>query len=350
MKLFCSLPSPFARKVRALAAEKDIPLELVVVDHPRGTRAVATAAQEPLLVGPLSAPRAVHDELGNDATEAVRDEDGSLWQTDWDRVMATEKPPLRDRVTATFDAPEAGAEPVLELVLSNTYWLEYTVGRFFGLTGVNFDDHMAQWNEPSNGPFVKSWFDREGVSLTVEQKRGETWEPVAVVAPVGAMELRRVAVPLATAASDEPLEVRVSGGTGFWQIDEMALSMRAKTKAQPRHIAPSMMTDENNIDQRATVATVDGNYQVLADLGDRIPFDFDLPKLRRGQERSLFLFTNGYYNAHRPEPVMQEPSKVAPVASREGGLAALGIDIYREFHELAVTTPRSESPVTTIEP
>ena len=32
MKLFCSLPSPFARKVRALAAEKGIALELVVVD------------------------------------------------------------------------------------------------------------------------------------------------------------------------------------------------------------------------------------------------------------------------------------------------------------------------------
>ena len=32
MKLFCSLPSPFARKVRALAAEKNIALELVEVD------------------------------------------------------------------------------------------------------------------------------------------------------------------------------------------------------------------------------------------------------------------------------------------------------------------------------
>lgn len=32
MKLFCSLPSPFARKVRALAAEKGLPLELVLVD------------------------------------------------------------------------------------------------------------------------------------------------------------------------------------------------------------------------------------------------------------------------------------------------------------------------------
>jgi glutathione S-transferase len=32
MKLFCSLPSPFARKVRALAAEKNIALELIEVD------------------------------------------------------------------------------------------------------------------------------------------------------------------------------------------------------------------------------------------------------------------------------------------------------------------------------
>lgn len=32
MKLFCSLPSPFARKVRAFAAEKGLTLELVEVD------------------------------------------------------------------------------------------------------------------------------------------------------------------------------------------------------------------------------------------------------------------------------------------------------------------------------
>ncbi|MGL6291103.1 MAG: glutathione S-transferase N-terminal domain-containing protein [Silanimonas sp.] len=32
MKLFCSLPSPFARKVRAVAAEKGIALELIEVD------------------------------------------------------------------------------------------------------------------------------------------------------------------------------------------------------------------------------------------------------------------------------------------------------------------------------
>lgn len=32
MKLLCSLPSPFARKVRALAAEKGLVLELVEVD------------------------------------------------------------------------------------------------------------------------------------------------------------------------------------------------------------------------------------------------------------------------------------------------------------------------------
>lgn len=32
MKLFCSLPSPFARKVRAVAAEKGLALELIEVD------------------------------------------------------------------------------------------------------------------------------------------------------------------------------------------------------------------------------------------------------------------------------------------------------------------------------
>jgi glutathione S-transferase len=60
MKLFCSLPSPFARKVRAFAAEKGLSLELIEVD-------VLDAASPVAALNPLR------------KVPALVTEDGEVW-------------------------------------------------------------------------------------------------------------------------------------------------------------------------------------------------------------------------------------------------------------------------------
>lgn len=57
MKLFCSLPSPFARKVRAVAAEKGIALELIEVD-------VLDAANPVAALNPLRKVPCLVDDTG----------------------------------------------------------------------------------------------------------------------------------------------------------------------------------------------------------------------------------------------------------------------------------------------
>jgi hypothetical protein len=207
---------------------------------------------------------------------------------------------------------------------------------------------MAMWNRPDNGPFVRGWLEREGVSLAVEQRRDGRWERVATVPPAGPLALRRVAVPLPAVPADGTIDVRVTGGTGFWQIDEMSLSTRSPAEPRVTRIAPSRAVDGAGTDRLALVTAADGQYQVLERSGERLEFDFAVPPAGAGMARSAFLFSNGYYNVHPPAAGATAPSTVTSVSSREGGLADLGIDIYRRYHKIALETPRRTETVTEV--
>ncbi len=321
-------------------------LELVVVDHPAGTRAVATVEQTPMLVRDARPPVEATDVAGAIVTDALAREDGTVWQTDWNRLIQDATAPTTETITATFDRPANAGAPVLELVLSNTPWLEFTLSRFFALTGNDFESTMTQWNSAGAGPWVHQWLDREGVSLSVEQRRHGRWEPVAVVPPVGPVALRRVAIPL-NATDDGTVEVRVNGGTGFWQIDQMALSTRAADEARVQRIAPVRAASPDGTDELALVESRDGKVQVLEHPGDRLEFDFEIPAASAGTERSAFLFANGYYNVHAPA-APDTTSSVAAVVQQPGGLAALGIDTYRHYDAISRATPRRDKAVVEV--
>lgn len=324
-------------------------LQLVVVDHPTGTRAVSTVDQAPMLVENERGPVRGTDALGNDVTAALAHDDDRVVETDWTRVMKSESPPLRESITATFPRPDTGGDPVLELVMDNSYWLDFTLAAFFAGAGGEYGGYMNLWNDAGATPWIQGWLAREGVSLTVEQRRGEQWETVAVVPPVGPVALRRVAVPLRAVDAGSDVEVRVSGGTGFWRVDQMALATASAAESRTTRVAPSRAVQPGGQSQLDLVATTDGRYQVLKQPGDRLDFDFAMPPMEEGMTRSTFLFSNGYYNIDAP-PAQQaaNPSEFAARLKREGGLASLGIDLYHHYDELARKTPLRAQAVTEV--
>jgi hypothetical protein len=324
-------------------------LALVTVDHPAGTRAVSTFEQKAILVGDRRPPIRATDARGGDVTATVAREDGELCQTDWPRVLKSATPPVREPVTATFTRPTPGNVPVLELVLSNTYWLEMMMGQFFALTGSDFEQHMTIGNSPESGPRIRRWLEREGVSFTVECERDGRWEKVAVVPPTGPTALRRVAVPLPQADDGDPLlNVRVSGGTGFWQIDEMTLSVQSDAVPEIHEIAPANAVNQIGEDELALVTSVDGRYQVLENTGDRLMFDFEMPAVPADMERSAFLLSTGYYNVHAPAATAGSPEKLATMIHESGAFARFSIDTYRHYQEMVEKTPPRAHAVTEV--
>jgi len=323
--------------------------ELVIADHDPETRAVATHDQEVVLVGEAQPPVRAVDIAGADVTTSVASIDGDLWQTDLSKYVDEKEPPLTEELVVSFPRPESDEQPVLELELANTYWLDMVMNRFFALLGDKFDKGMEKANQESSGPRIREWIEREGVDLKVEWQGPGGWEEVGRVSSVGPVALRHVAVPLPAAvqASESPeVTLRISGGSGFWKVDQTGLSTIHSEKAKTRRVSPDIVQNHDGIDQSELVAATDGRYQVLAKTGNKVYLEFDMPPAVSGLTRTAFFHSNGYYVAHKPIQSERSLSTLNTILDQEGALARFSLDLYRKYHEIALKTPRHEGSMS----
>jgi hypothetical protein len=314
--------------------------EVVVADHPPGTRVVSTHESELLAVSASRAPASVTDLAGTDVTPLVAAADGVEWMTDLRAAAAATAPDVREGLVARFPAPAPGARPVLELELANTAWLDLVFGRYFALMGEDLDKYLEMGNHADAGPRILGWREREGVDLRVEVARGDAWEPVATVPSVGPVALRRVAVPLpAPGAADAELTVRISGGAGFWRVDGIALSVAEGPPANVRRVAPRAATGPDGRDELAALTHADGRYQELVDMDDRLLLEYDLPAVAPGHRRSAFFRSSGYYNVHPPIQGRKSLLTLKTLRDREGSFARFGLDLFRRYGDIAAAAP-----------
>jgi len=313
-------------------------LELVNVAHAPGTRAVATNQQEVLLVGDTLPPLRVTDLDDHDVTAQTLSEDGNIWSTDLSRYLQDRNPPHKEGLVATFPAPPGDAHAVLELVAANTDWSEKTVERFFALTGNDYASFVDRGNLALAGPWMQLWSQREGLALAVEWKNGDTWERVATVTPIGPAALRHVAVPLPTPAATDAsgnVVLRVLGGTGFWQFDEIALSTTRELTIESQNIAPVSAHNMRAEDEKDQLARIDARYQVLEKKGEELQLTFTVPAFPENQLCSRFLLASGYYNLHKPIAGMDAVAHYERIRDEPGGLARFGIDLYKAYYAAA---------------
>jgi len=311
--------------------------ELVVVDHPRSTRALSTFDGKIVLVGAEEPPVAALDRGGRDAVQRLAGRDEMLVETTPREVSAVTDGPFEDEINAEFRRPATGT-PVLELVGGNTTLLDLVFGRFFAAMGDRLDKYLAQGNDdPTAGPRIKRWREREGVDLIVEMRTANGWTQVAAIPTVGPASLREIAIPLPaeTATSAERVQVRLRSGLGFWRIDRLALSVRDTTAPAVRHVAPRSATGKSGRDERASLATADGRYNALSEMNEAVDMEFDLPAPNRDHSRSAFLHSNGYYNVHPPLQSEWLPGTLKAIRDQKGAMSRLGRDLAREYERAA---------------
>ena len=317
---------------------------LVVVDHAPTSRVLSSHEAQLLTVGNAQPARSVMGAERQRFDAALAQADGLLWESDMEAMAAASDPPRSDGVSARFEAPPGDGPLVLELVASNTHLLDLTFGRFFAAMGDRLDEYLTKGNDRAAAERLGEWRRREGVDLTVEVLEAGVWRRAAVVPTVGPMALREIAVALPPRAPGQPLEVRLTGGTGFWRIDRLALSRGTGESIEVHELGLSEARSAGGEDQRALLATVDGRYQVLARRGEVIALQFLAPPLRTDRARSTFFRSSGYYNVHPPFEHEYKPGNLLVAAREEGGLSRFALDLYREYQKLARAPAPSEAP------
>jgi hypothetical protein len=304
--------------------------ELLVAEHLPGERVLSAFDGRLLAVGAPRPPAGVVDFAGRSRlAEVALAGDERLWTGDLEHAVRAARPPLREGLVARFDdAPE---QPVLELVAGNTPWLDLVFGRFFASMGTSLAVYQARWNDPQAGPNLLGWKEREGVDLRVDLRVGDDWQRVAVIPTVGPMALREIAVPLPATRTGAALEVRVSGGTGFWRVDSLRLSDRLVDEPRVRRLTPARATAADGSDAREVLAVSDGRYHALARMDESLDLGFDLPPLESGSVRSLFLSSNGYYNVHPPIQGRHSPETVRVIQQDPGGLGRFSLALAAQY-------------------
>lgn len=304
-------------------------VQLVFVDHDRGTRVVTRGASgPPMLVGAAAGPLWARDLTGRDVTALVRLDDAEAWQSDLRLEHGRVSPALREGVVAGFARPAAGP-PVLELTLANSYWLDFVVSRFFALLGDRYGSYARSIDRRS----TLRWRAREGVDLAVEVRAGGGWRHVATLPTVGPMAFRRLAVVL-DGAGEGPIQVRVSGGLGFWRVDRMALAPRVNGAPDVSILSPAVAVDHMRRSQLPAISEIDGRYHVLARPHEHLDLRFRLPPRRAGQARAVFLRTSGYYVPHPPRRSRASLGTARTIIHREGSLARFGLDLFGAYERL----------------
>ncbi len=301
--------------------------EVWAVDHGPADRVLATAEAGVVRVGLPLEPCDVRDLAARDVLAQVRSKDGLVWQTELANVSGEGSGPLRESLTATFTP--GGQRPVLEASLENTRWTEVVLGRYFALMGDRFDEFMKKGNE-GDPKAILAWRDREGVDLRVEVERAGRFETVAIVPATGAVELRHMAILLPSGLGPGPVKVRLSGATGFWRVDHLALSQALDGEPIIHQIKPTRAVDGERNDQLTLLAAKDGRFHALPHIGDRVDISFTLPALEGGRSRTCFLRTFGYYNPLPPAYPNKSLVKLKTIRDEPGALARFGLDFYQQ--------------------
>ena len=309
-------------------------LEVVVVDHAPGHRALATHDAGLLLAGEGRPPLSATDLDGRDAMALLGEADGRTWQTDLDEVARRPSPPTSEGLVLTFATPAGGGPTALELDAGNTPWLDVVFGRFFALLGDRLESYQDQTDQPESREPTLAWREREGVDLRVEVERGGKWERVAVVPTVGPASLRHFAVPLPPA--DGPVtRVRLRGGVGFWMADRIALAPVEASRPLARTFAPTRAVQSDGTDVRRSLGVTDGTYQVLAVRGERVDLAFEIPPPAPGLARDAFLHTSGYYRVHTPPQSELSAGTLYRLRDEPGSLSRFSVELFRGYLEAA---------------
>ncbi len=210
------------------------------------------------------------------------------------------------------------------------------------MMGDRFASYIKQGNE-APAKEIMEWRQREGVDLRVEALNGSRWETLGYVPATGAVAMRDVAVSFPEDwPAQETVQVRVSGGTGFWRVDSFALSTLLDEQPRVERVTPQQAVAMDGTDQLAILAAVDGRYNELANYGDWLEARFILPSLPEGAARSVFLATNGYYNSHPPVHPDRSLMTLKRIRDEEGGLVSYGLSFYRDI------TPQLHTPTALV--
>lgn len=273
--------------------------ELVVVDHPVGTRVVPDIhGVAHLLKNPVSPTKAT-SAGGQDLLK-------TMTAIDDESFIFNEVDEESNFLGLEFNRPAEAKNAKLILYLQNTQWGEYVFGEF----GSKFGTQYSKWVERQNELPVaesQSKSSRSDFKIMVSLRTNNGWEVVEQIPPVGPMAGREIVVPIdLEKVSGSKVEIQVKSSFMFWEADFAAMDFSSIIGLASLPIKPACAFGTHHVDALPALESDDDKYLVQTVVGDVVEVQFNVPETQTGMARSYYLHTKGYYNHVREFEGMPE--------------------------------------------
>jgi hypothetical protein len=272
--------------------------ELWVVDHPAGTRVVPDIKGKLRTVSDPQMLMAASDSAGHDLTPWLRSTDRLIWEP---ASVPDAKGSLEGDITMTFPKPANAKEVKLIANAATGLWGSYMIKKMVELRGRDVGKfYMAVNHSQSARKQLLDWEIREQLyqlKVYVEEPTG--WEVRGILPGTGPFISKDRILPLDVShVQGDQLRLRIHPPAGFWALNSFAVDYSADRPISVQTLKPATAQDQLGKNVLPDLASVDGRYLAMPNIGDTTDITFQAPALKDGAERAVFLHSRGYYKLH----------------------------------------------------
>lgn len=230
-----------------------------------------------------------------------------------------------------FNRPNNKEHAKLILTLKNSYWLDYTFGKFYEKFGSSYNEFQKK---NRNQPYEKSmkWMKDQGIFLEIFVKQNEDWKLIESLNTVGPLAYRDIVVPVDLKGNtSESLEIMLRCGFMFWEVDKVAADFSENLPVIKTNLAPIRAVDQDGKEVSELLSKRDDQYLVQPNIGDQVYVIFKGNyKAKEGTKTTVFLENSGYYEYIRN--YVGTPDKLELMTFRiPGAFTSFSKNNYFEF-------------------
>ena len=265
--------------------------DLLVITHDKNTKVIADEKGNLYSIAQPQSPLSAWTGNLPDALPSLlfKDDNSLLHFDDTLSVNAT------NFVITKFKNPGRSQNAKLILSLKNSYWLDYLYGELTKNLGSYYAAYVKKLRKKPAAELIKEAKD-EQIPLQVSIKTKTGWQKIADLTTIGPLATRQIVVPVDLSdVTDENIEIKLSSGFMFWEIDYAAMDFSEDNYFKVDKLSPSQAIDETGKNVLPLLIKKDGVYLEQPVPGNVVTLEYQYKPLSENESRSYLLHTKGYY-------------------------------------------------------
>ncbi len=265
--------------------------DLWVIEHDTATKILADENGNLYSLASAQAPvAAVLNNHRNVLPALLKEDDNAVAYMD-DTTTAD----ASNNMMLKFKRKPNAAKAKLVLTLKNAYWLDLLYGELAKGFGSYYETYLkGQSKKPKEA--LQKWIDEQQLPLTVSLHTKEGWKKITALATIGPLANRSVVVPIDLADIGNDVEVSLSSGFLFWEIDYAGLDFSDDEAFAVKKLSPLSATDETGKDVLPLLKKEDGLSLEQPQIGNATTISYQTPPLTDATKTQTFiLHTKGWY-------------------------------------------------------